>query len=271
MHLLIIILLIVSPAVIAQSVSTRMGARPAGMGNAGFGVADPSALFQNPGSLARIDRSILFFGQEAVPGLAGGNRSAAALLVATSFGTLGVGAFRFGDQLYSEQFLTTGFGHRLGDTSLGLKGNFIQYRADGFGTRTAFTVDVGGLTQLTPEWSVGAGILNVNQASLTSGETLPVVFVTAVSWKPMSGPLLTLEAEKSFHVPLNIRGGMEVTFREKIFGRAGFSLEPLTLSAGVGFRTSRLGMDFAATYHRVFTFLYQASASCQFQKKKPSR
>lgn len=267
MHPLVLLLSVVTIFASAQSVNTRLGARAAGMGQAGFGITDESPLFQNVGALGFVEHPSAFFSYELVPGLAGGNRTAAALAFPSPIAVFSAGAFRFGDDLYSEQLLTAGLGNRLGTTALGLKANLLQYRADGFGTRTAFTVDVGGLTQLTPEWTVGAGIFNITQATIAEDEPLPVIFVAAVSWQPPDGPLLTVETEKRLHAPLLLRGGMEVNIRKKVFARTGFSLQPLTLTAGIGARSYRTRLDFSTTYHPVLGFIYQASGIYRLDKR----
>lgn len=269
MHHAFFAFLLVALSAQAQSVSTRIGARAGSLGNAGFALRDESAFFQNPGAAAFIDSPAGFFAYELTPGLVGANRSAAAVSLPLFAGVFSVGAFRFGDDLYSEQLVAAGFSHRLDNTSLGAKVNMLQYRADGFGTRTAFTVDVGGLTQLTPEWSVGAGIFNVNQAGLSNDEPLPIVVVAALCWHSSEGPLLTIEAEKSLLAPLRIQGGMEVTIHKKVFVRAGFSTQPVVLTAGTGWRGAMLRLDFATQYHQVFGFQYQASAGCRLKKHQP--
>jgi len=247
-----------------------MGARAVALGNAGFILKDESSIFQNVGALGFLDSPSSFFGYEAAPELIGANRTAAAVTFPLTTGRFAIGAFRFGDDLYSEQFVTAGFGHRLTDTSLGLKVNMLQYRSDGFGTRTAFTVDVGGLTQLTPEWSVGAGIFNINQASISADEALPVCFVAAIGWQSRNGPLLILEAEKALQNPMRIRGGIEISIHKKLLVRTGFSTQPLTLTAGTGWTTYRLRLDFGTQVNQVTGFIYQASAGCRLGRKRSS-
>jgi hypothetical protein len=79
-------------------------------------------------------------------------------------GVTSVGAFRFGDDLYNEQMVSLGFGNKFGIASLGVKANYIQYQADGFGTYGAVSIDFGGLAELTDQLSIGAYITNLNQA-----------------------------------------------------------------------------------------------------------
>ncbi|MBL7851913.1 MAG: hypothetical protein JNN04_13510 [Cyclobacteriaceae bacterium] len=270
MHRLIFILLLINSPSVAQSVSTRLGARAAGMGNAAFTLTDPSSLFHNVASLGFLTDPSVFFSYEILPALPGADRRAAAVNWPLSFGTLAAGAFRFGDDLYSEQFLTAGFSHRIDHTALGIKTNFLQYRADGFGPQTALTIDVAGLTQLTPAWTIGAGIFNVGQAGLTPEDPLPVVFVAATSWKSPEGAMLVAEAEKQLDMPLQVKAGLEVTLFKKMFARAGIGTNPLILSGGVGAKTTRLQFDFASSYQSVLGLSYQASATYRIQKNKKS-
>lgn len=269
MHTIIpLLLLLVGCQAAAQSISTRIGARATAMGNAGFTLTDPSSLFHNPAALAFLDDPALIFGYEIVPALPGADRRVAAISWPFPFGTIAAGAFRFGDEFYSEQFITAGVSHRIDHTGLALKVNVIQYRTDQVGVQSALTFDVAGLTQLTSEWSIGAGIFNVGQAELTPEEPLPVIFVAATSWKAPEGIMLIAEVEKKLESPMVIRAGMEGTIHKKIFARAGIATNPLVLSGGVGAKASRLQLDFSASYQSMTSFYYQASAACRILKQK---
>jgi hypothetical protein len=85
--------------------------------------------------------------------------------------------------------------------------------------------------------------------------------VAAVGWHAAGGPALTLETEKRLQAPLRVRGGVEVALKKKIFVRTGFSLQPLTLTVGIGIRTTRVRLDFASTYLSAFSLFHQASVA----------
>ena len=148
----------------AQSVSTRMGARHAGSGYATFTVSDEAAIFNNVAGLAGIRNPVTLFCQEVAANLPGANRVAATFALPTRAGTWAIGAFRFGDKLYSEQLLSLGFANRIGSTALGVKFNYVQYRADAFGTTSTLTCDFAGIAEITPGLFVGAGIFNLTQS-----------------------------------------------------------------------------------------------------------
>ncbi len=267
MHTAIILLLFCVP-VAAQSVSTRMGARAAAMANAGFVLTDGSSLFNNVGTLAHVTDPSCFFAYDRIPALPGADRKALAVHWPLSFGTLAAGAFRFGDALYNEQLVSLGAGHRIDHTALGIKANYLQYRADGFSPQHAFTLDVAGLTELTPAWTVGAGIFNITQSELTAHERLPVIVVAGVGWKAPEGVLLSAEVEKKMDAPVSIRYGMEITIHKKFFVRTGIGTGPLILAGGLGAKTPRVQADFATSYQSNIGFSYQASASCRIAKKR---
>jgi hypothetical protein len=146
--------------------------------------------------------------------------------------------------------------------------NFVQYKTDGFDTRSTATLDVGGLTRLTPDWYVAAGIFNVTQASIAEDEVLPVTLVAAMGWHPEGGPLLTAEVEKRVGFPLRVKGGAEFGIKKKIFLRSGFSLNPVLLSGGIGAKTRRLNLDFSTSYSEALSFFHQASATYRLRNPK---
>lgn len=270
MHSILLALLLFSMVTFGQSVNARLGARAASLGYASFALHDEASLFNNPGASAWNSAASGFFSYEVAASLTGANRTAAGILIPSGIGALSVGLFRFGDDLYSEQFLSAGFSHRLGNTSLGAKVNYVQYRADGFGTRTALTLDFGGLIQITPEWSIGAGISNVTQTFIASEEPLPMIFSAAIAWQAPRGPLITSEVEKQLGNPLRIKGGIEVPLYQKLFMRTGFGLNPVTVSLGLGAKTRRSSFDFSTTYHPSIGFFNQASAAYRFGKTPSS-
>ncbi len=243
-----------------------MGARPASLGNASLTLRDEAVLFNNVGALAWLDNPSAFFASETTPSLPGANRVAASIQVPTGIGVLAAGAFRFGDKLYSEQMVIAGYGHRIGSTSLGAKTSFLQYRADGYETRTAITIDVGGLTRLTPSWTIAANLCNLTQASI-AGETLPVILSLAASWQ--SDRLhATAELEKRLDASVQLKGGAEFVLGKRLFLRTGFGLLPVRLSFGLGAKSKRLSLDFSTAYQRSVDFIYKASAGYAISKKK---
>ncbi len=236
-----------------------MGARAAGMGFASATLRDESALFNNVGAMAEIKTLSSFFAYEVRPSLEGSNRMAFSISIPTKFGVAGAGIFRFGDYLYSEQIISTGFSNRFGIASLGAKLNYIQYRTSGFGIQNAVSINFGGLAQITPQISVGAYITNINQARISEQEQLPTKLTAGLGFKPDDDFIITTEIEKDINYNATWRLGAEYTIHKKVFARTGFNLNPSSSFFGVGTRRAKLQMDYAICFNRILGQLHQVS------------
>ncbi len=250
-----------------QSVSTLMGARAAGMGYVSAILKDEAALFNNPGAMAGNNASV-FFAHEIRPDMPGANRMAAGIQLPLMMGVGACGVFRFGDDLYNEQVASIGFSNQLGISSLGLRANYIQYYAEGFGIKNAFTLDFGGLTQLTPQISVGAYIVNLSQSEISAGERLPTRLVAAIGFKLDENFFVATQVDKDIDYKATWKTGIEYTIHKKVFIRSGFSLNPTAFHAGLGTQTRRLKIDYALQFSTVLGETHQASAAFQLAKQK---
>lgn len=109
----------------AQSVSTLMGARVAGMGYTSSTTTDEWSLFNNIGGIGKTTNANVGFAYENRNALIGANRMAATVAMPTKIGAIGLGVFKFGDDVYSEHVASLGYGNTIGNTSLGIKANYI--------------------------------------------------------------------------------------------------------------------------------------------------
>jgi hypothetical protein len=246
----------------AQSVSTLIGARQAGVGYASSALADEWGLFNNIGGIGKIKQQSVAFAYEAVPSLIGANRVAAVWNATTKWFNTGLGAFRFGDAIYSEQVLSAGIGNQFGITSLGVKVNYIQYRAEGFGTQSTVSVDFGGITELTKQLSIGAYITNLTQASLPTrdGDRLPTKLTLGLGITPSEKVFITTEIEKDLDYKPTWRTGLEYSVYKSVFVRTGFQLNPSTPFFGLGYKKKNLKIDYAIRFNQLAGTAHQASA-----------
>lgn len=247
-----------------------MGARSSGLAYASSALADEWSLFNNVGGLAKVDRLSAAFAYEVRPSLLGTKRVAAVLNTPFKFGTAGFGFFRFGDDIYSEQMISGGFSNQFGIASLGLKVNYIQYRSEGFGVRSAWSVNFGGIAQITPKISIGAYATNINQPRISSqdNERVPTKLVAGLGFKPTDKILLLTEVEKDIQYEATIKGGFEYTVHKKVFFRTGFNLNPNAGFFGLGFNARRVKIDYGMQYSSILNLVHQASAIYRFEKKK---
>jgi hypothetical protein len=240
-----------------------MGARQAGMGYAGATVADEWSLFNSIGGLGKLTKNSFGFCYEAVPSLIGADRMAAVYNSAHRWGNWAIGAFRFGDALYSEQMMSAGFSNQFGITSLGAKINYLQYRAEGFGTRAAMSVDLGGITQLTRELSIGAYITNLTQSTLQNqdGDRLPTQLVIGLGIKPSKKVYVSTELQKDIDYQPTWRTGIEYTLYKTFLFRTGYNFNPQAAFFGLGFHKKNLKVDYAIRFNQLPGSSHQATAT----------
>ena len=253
-----------------QNSSTLMGARQAGMGYSSSVLTDEWSFFNNIGGIGKVNETNAIFAYDINPALIGANRLAAALQSPTKWGTAGVGIFRFGDDVYSEHLFSVGFGNTMGNTSLGAKCSYVQYRAEGFGTLTAINLDFDGVTQLTNQISLGAYLTNLTQSKLTGAhnEHLPAKLVAGISFRPSDKVLVSTELEKDLMYPAIWRSGLEYTLYKKIFVRTGFNLNPNAAFFGLGAQKKKIKMDYALRFNQLTGTVHQASAVYLFASKR---
>ncbi|HLZ17172.1 MAG TPA: hypothetical protein VKQ08_09030, partial [Cyclobacteriaceae bacterium] len=202
------------------------------------------------------------FAYEARPALAGANRMAASFSSPLKIGAIGLGIFRFGDDVYSEHMAVLGFAHAIGNTSLGARVNYVQYLAEGFGKNSAVSVDFGGITQITPQIFIGAGITNLTQSKLigTDGERLPLRLVAGIGLKPSDKIFIGSELDKDIEYPISWRTGVEYSIYKKVFFRTGFNLNPNAAYFGLGVQKKNLKFDYAIRFNPLLGAAHQASA-----------
>lgn len=274
MKLLLLLLLSLCVAVIyGQSVNTLIGARSTALAHASATLMDEWSLLNNIGGLAKVKKISTAFAYEISPALPGANRIAAVInSPVRTIGTAGVSFFRFGDDLYNEHVISGGFSNQFGIASLGVKVNYIQYRAEGFGTKNTWSLNFGGIAQLTPKISIGMYITNLNQPKISTqdNERIPASLTAGVSFKPTDKVLLLAEVKKDLEYAATIKGALEYTIHKKVFFRTGFNLQPHAGFFGIGFLTRRLKIDYGLQYNSVIGLIHQASATYQIEKRKKS-
>jgi len=241
-----------------------------GMGLASSTLADEWSLFNNIGGIGKINQASSNFTYEVKTLLTGANRLGASVLVPTKVARIGLGISRFGDDLYSENQISLGFGNTIGNTSLGARANYIQYRVEGLGTSTATSFDFGGISQLTPQVSVGAYITNISQSKLsdTDHQQLPTKLVAGFGFRPSEKIFLVTEIEKDLDYMATWHNGLEYILYKKIFFRTGFSMNPNAAYFGLGGQKKNLKIDYALSYSHVIGSAHQATATYLFSSTK---
>ena len=248
-----------------------MGARGLGMGNATTCLQDEWSLLNNPAGLAEIKNTTTSFSYNAYPGVKAFNRMAATFTHPLKPGAAGLAVYRFGDNIYNEQIISTGFANKFGLASIGVRINYIQYQAEGFGSLGVVTVSMGGIATLTPQLMVGANITNINQPEITSdngAETVPTRLSAALAFRPSEKAILCTEIEKDLAEDTLWKMGLEYQFHKNFVMRTGVNLNPQSGFLGFGCKPKRFLLDYAIQYSMLIGLNHQATVSYKFSVKK---
>jgi len=227
-----------------------MSARANGLGNSFVCIRDEWSVFNNIGGLSAVRKTTAAFSSDFQPALPATRKVAAVFALPMKIGTAGIGVFKFGDDLYNEQQISAGYSNKFGIASLGIKANYVQYHAEGFGTKGVVAFSVGGIAQLTNQLSVGAHITNINQPEIASleHEHLPTLLNVGISFSPSEKVFITTELEKDLDYKATWKGGIEYKAHKKVLIRTGFNVYPAAGFFGVGFKPKKFTLDYAFRY-----------------------
>lgn len=247
-----------------------MGAKANAMGNATSCVADEWSLFGNTGGLSKVEKPVGSFSYHAIPSFKSFNRISAVFAIPLKFGVAGAGIFRLGDDLYNEHVASLAFGNTFGLASLGLKINYIQYHAEGFGSKGVVSLGFGGIARLTPHLHVGTYITNLNQPVISSidGERLPTRITAGLSILPGEKITVASEIEKDLEHSVLWKTGLEYRVNKKFSARTGFNANPDAAFGGFGFKASKFILDYAFQYQEFTGASHQATVTYLFKGSK---
>jgi hypothetical protein len=246
-----------------------MGARQMGVGYTSSCLYDEWATFNNAAGLSKVKQSTAAFAYDALPSLRSFNRMAALVALPSKLMTTALGVFRFGDDLYNEQFVSAAFANKLGLASLGIRFNYIQYHAEGFGNLQAFTISFGGIAELTKAIHVGAQITNLNQPIINrqTGEKMQTLMSLAVAINPSDKIILTSEVQKDLNFKILWKTGLEYKFYKKFAARTGMNLNPQAAFFGFGWKSKRLTLDYGLKYNPLLGNNHQATVAFSLSTK----
>lgn len=229
-----------------------IGARELAVGQATTALHDTDwSMFGNPALMPADHRAVSFFGVRYF-GLTEITDMAMSVAYPTTFGTLGAGAHRYGDDLFNENRMRLGYKHSFSGFHFGAILNYSHVAmGGGYGSAGALGVDVGLAAAIVSDLWIGAKATNVNQPEYGSlnNEKLPRELSIGFSYQLSDIALFTSDVVKDVQFPISYRSGVEVSIIEGLIGRAGFTTEPLTFSGGFGYNAKLWAVNIAVQRH----------------------
>ncbi len=257
---------LLAQASFAQPAAEVFGGRATAMGQVNATLRDVWSVFHNPAGLNGAENPTV--------ALAYTNRyNVAAFRSIAAVGTwklknwqAGVGISRFGDRLFSEQRLVANMATHLSGVDLGVRVGYLQIATQGLETRGMPFLDLGVITQLTPELRMGASLHHINQPQVATfeDERLPALIRAGLCYQPVERFRFYLETQKETSMPMMAQAGAEYEWHTGFFARTGFSSEPAQGYFGIGGRWKMLQFDYALHTHPRLGFTHQLSIAYTF-------
>lgn len=264
------VLLLCAKITLGQHVDVQMSARSAGLGYATTSLDGVWSLHGNPAGLSALKYLSCAFAYERQPALEAGDRTAAVISVPSGNGGAAVGAFRFGDELYSEESLSFGYSNRFGLASIGARVDVVQYRTEGYGIAHAISLTAGTMAYLSEHVVIGGCVSNVAQRQLNQTDKLPIKMTAGVMLRPSEKVVVVADLEKDIEYSPTVRAGIEYNAASKVHVRTGFNLFPNKAFAGIGLACWRLTADYAITYSNTLSYTHQVSIAIRTRELKKS-
>ncbi len=246
------------------------GGRSAAMGGYGVTLDDVWSAFNNPAGLTGVDRvtaGLYHYTPFLLDELS--TRGAVLAVPDQRKGVFGLSLSYYGYRLYNEKQAGLAYARRFGENlSAGLQIDYIgTYLSEGYGKGHALTFDAGFRARLTRQLVLGGHVYNPVKAKRSgpSGETLPSVFATGISYHPSDKVMLGAGVEKEEREEAVFRSGIEYRPVKALYLRAGLSTAPVTTSFGAGLVVDEFKIDLAAGHHRQLGYSPTVSLSYRFR------
>ncbi|MBK6507653.1 MAG: hypothetical protein IPG02_18900 [Ignavibacteria bacterium] len=235
----------------AQFESTDSDSRASAMGGAFVSLANSSsAVFYNPAGIGQLNnRYLSVFYEPSVFGLKEISTGAITYTEAFKFGNLGLGLRTFGFDLYRESKLTLVYAGSHRDLIFwGIGINYYNLSISGYGSASSAGIDAGALTKLGDYFSWGLSARNITGAKIgITEQAISRTFVTGFKYCPAEKTNILIDFEKAVAQPVMVRFGAEISPVSVLSLRAGISTEPVSYSAGAGFKYGIFCLDYSVT------------------------
>lgn len=248
-----------------------VGARSAAIGNASVCLIDVWATYHNQANLAyykNITAGVYYENKYLVKEM---SLQAVSLVLPTKkLGVFGVSFSRFGYSLYNESKYGVSYARTFGPNfSAGVQMNYLSaHVGENYGTKGAFTVELGVRANITKQLVVGFHAYNLTRAKMANynNERIPTVLRLGLQYDFSQKVFLSAEVEKDIDYKPMFKAGMEYRPAKLFYIRAGIATNPFISSFGIGFNISdKVNIDLASAVHPVLGLSPMASLSYNFK------
>jgi hypothetical protein len=169
----------------------------------------------------------------------------------TSSGNFGVQTNYFGSSSFNQSRLGLAYARNLGKIDVGAQFNYHQLKIAGYGNAPAMNFDAGAILHISDQFQTGVHIYNPTRVSFGKNgeEKLPMIYSFGLGYDASEKFFIGTEIEKVEDQPVNLNAGLQYSFDEKLFARAGVSSATSLFYLGAGFLWSGFRIDVTASLH----------------------
>ena len=263
-------LLIFSIVINAQNQPRNIGARESAMGGAGVASTEFWASANNQASLG--------FNKQWGAGFYYENRfltkelslNSLSVVMPTKGGSFVLDMNYFGYSNYNESKIGFGYGMALSKRfALGVQIDYLRTAVGkGYGSSNIFTFEIGLLTKITDEISLGAHVFNPIQSKLNDydNEKIPPLLKLGLQWELSENFVAAGEVQSDIDNSVCVIGGLEYRIMKTLYTRIGISNSPNIFSFGVGLQMKNFRFDFSSSMHHTLGYSPQLSLIYQANK-----
>lgn len=245
------------------------GGRSAAMGMASVALTDFWSLQNNQAGLAYFNTpaaGAYFENRFLVKEL---SLKSGGVVLPVNDGVFGIKLSYFGYSLYNESKIGVAYARKFSDYfAAGLQLNYlITSIGDDYGSKGVATFEVGLMSKVNPNLTIGAHVFNPINAKIAeyADERIPAVFRLGAAYSFDNNILLTVEAEKETNFDPALKFGIEYMIINEIFVRGGLSTNPGEYSFGIGLNLNKITVDFSSSMHHVLGYSPQISMIYNFR------
>jgi len=171
---------------------------------------------------------------------------------------MGVSLFQSGTDILINQQAALNTSMALGMLSLGIRVKYWRTTVSGITSLNSISMAAGMQIQLTDEILAGVFMSNLTQSQLGNNETLPVIWQTGISYKPVAKLVILLEAGHVLGHQWEFKSGIEYALKEKFLARTGYNISNKRHYWGLGFLSDSFKIDYALDFHPYMGITHQA-------------
>ncbi len=184
------------------------------------------------------------------------------------YGNFGLAYTYFGYNLYNEQKISLTYAKSFVDKfAFGISFNYFNtHIAQDYGNKGNFNVDLGILTKLNKNLTIGTHIINLTKSKLAKDidEKIPTIYKVGLSYLFEDNFLLSIETEKDTQKKAIFKTGIEYNYQDFVFLRLGVSTNPFLTSYGIGFVWKNVNLDMAFSQHPILNYSSHISLNYVF-------